>query len=406
MIVIPTGTDAPIYHWPYATVALIALNVGVFFLVPPGSENYEHFALSLGDGSLHPLQWITHNFLHVGLGHLAGNAVFLWAFGIVVEGKLGVLKYVPTYLTIGALHGCFVQLIMLKSSEPGHAVGASAVVYGLLAVCMIWAPRNELNLTFIATGFGFRVFVRQFDLYFTTVALWYVGEQVLSFVFWGSATGRVMVTELGHLSGALWGTVVGVALLKAGLVDCEGWDVFSMLAKRKELARKWKERGERHDHEKKVLKSSVKARTRRSADGGRADPGGSALKKVQALIEMGDFDGAVAAYDKAARTLVNWPAQPDLIALIKAFQGRKADVASIPLMRDHCRKFPDDSVRVRLKLSQVLLRDRQRPSEALRVLSGLPAGRLPDDLEGVRQNLVRQAEHMQSQGVLELEGDD
>src|SRR5438067_2148908 len=27
MIVIPTGTDAPIYHWPYATVGLIVLNV-------------------------------------------------------------------------------------------------------------------------------------------------------------------------------------------------------------------------------------------------------------------------------------------------------------------------------------------------------------------------------------------
>ncbi len=29
MIVIPTGTDAPIYHWPYATVALIVLNTAL-----------------------------------------------------------------------------------------------------------------------------------------------------------------------------------------------------------------------------------------------------------------------------------------------------------------------------------------------------------------------------------------
>ena len=188
-----------------------------------------------------------------------GNLLFLWPFGLVVEGKVGALKYVLIYLAICVLDGCCEQSLMLKTSTPGRAAGASAVVFGLLAVCMIWAPRNELNLTLIATGFGFRVFVRQFELYFTTVALWYVGEQVLSFVIWGSATGRVMVTELAHLSGALWGTVVGVALLKAGLVDCEGWDVFSMLAKRKDLARQWKERGERHAHEKNVLKSSVKA---------------------------------------------------------------------------------------------------------------------------------------------------
>jgi hypothetical protein len=35
MIVIPTGADAPIYHWPYATVALIVLNVALLFAVPP-----------------------------------------------------------------------------------------------------------------------------------------------------------------------------------------------------------------------------------------------------------------------------------------------------------------------------------------------------------------------------------
>ena len=27
------------------------------------------------------------------------------------------------------------------------AAGASAVIYGLLAVCMIWAARNELNVS-------------------------------------------------------------------------------------------------------------------------------------------------------------------------------------------------------------------------------------------------------------------
>src|SRR3954451_17550564 len=103
MIVIPTGTDAPIYHWPYATVALIVLNIALLFAIPPDSgapqldendeviENVEgvsefnRYALALGDGRLHPIQWVTHNFLHYGIMHLAGNIIFLWAFGIVVE---------------------------------------------------------------------------------------------------------------------------------------------------------------------------------------------------------------------------------------------------------------------------------------------------------------------------------
>ena len=35
MLIIPTGTDAPIYHWPLVTVGLIVLNIAVFFAVPP-----------------------------------------------------------------------------------------------------------------------------------------------------------------------------------------------------------------------------------------------------------------------------------------------------------------------------------------------------------------------------------
>ena len=118
MIVIPTGTDAPIYYWPYATIALIVLNTALLFAVPPVAgnvrlnekdeviedvetvSNFERFSLAVGDGRLHPLQWVTHNFLHFGFMHLAGNMLFLWAFGIVVEGKLGALKYLLAYLAL------------------------------------------------------------------------------------------------------------------------------------------------------------------------------------------------------------------------------------------------------------------------------------------------------------------
>src|SRR5262245_50368908 len=126
---IPYGTDAPIYHWPFATVGLIVVNVVLFFAVPvfqpppsttitieepegdldpdmaldgdshhdeatkkilsalsPSWYSRQGLSLWLGQG-LHPSQWLTHNFLHAGLIHLIGNMIFLWAYGIVVEGK-------------------------------------------------------------------------------------------------------------------------------------------------------------------------------------------------------------------------------------------------------------------------------------------------------------------------------
>src|SRR5271166_1783600 len=324
MIVIPTGTDAPIYHWPYATAALIVLNVALLFMVPPVAgtvrldeddnviedvqtvSNFERYSLAIGDGRLHPVQWVTHNFLHFGYLHLAGNMLFLWAFGIVVEGKLGVLKYLLAYLAIGTLHGAFVQILLRNSGMDQHAAGASAVVYGLLAVCMVWAPRNELNCIVILL-FGFRTLVFHWDLYYTTVALLYIGEQALGLAFWGTIGGKLMITELGHLSGAFWGTIVAVAMLKAGLVDCEGWDLFSLWKKRRKLARDWEKRGRRLDHEKMVLRSSVQASSRarsfrddREDDGasaGKQERGSAAVGRIRSLIAGGDIPGALAAYE-------------------------------------------------------------------------------------------------------------
>ena len=433
LLFIPTGTDAPIYHWPYATVGMIVVNIALLIAVPPPSaswahhndnddeveapavaSNFERYALTLGDGRLHPVQWVTHNFLHYGIMHLAGNIVFLWAFGIVVEGKLGAVKYVLMYLAIGTLHGALTQTLLIRSELNSHAAGASAVVFGLLAACMVWAPRNELNILMIF-WIGFRVFVRDLELYFTTVALWYIGEQVVGLVFWGVIGKQVMVSELGHLSGAFWGAVVAIVLLKASLVDCEGWDAFSLLAKRRRLGVEWKARGERIDHEKKSLKSALKAQSRAKKSGAvpsdgegpsLADRAATAVRKVQTLIDNGDVAGALAAYDRSARTLVSWPPQTDLHALIKALHARGAEGDSIRLMRDHCRYYPDASTRVGLKLAHVLIRDRQRPAEALRVLSALPAGPLSADLEGTRRKLTQKANALCDEGVLELEGDD
>jgi membrane associated rhomboid family serine protease len=433
VIVIPMGTDAPIYHWPYATVGLIVLNVALLFAVPPVSSapaldddgeivedvesvsNFDRYALAIGDGRLHPVQWVTHNFLHNGLVHLAGNMLFLWAFGIVVEGKLGPVKYLLTYLAIGALHGALVQTSLMKSGLDGHAAGASAVVYGLLAVCMVWAPRNELNCLAILLV-GFRTFVFHWDLYYTTVALIYFGEQVVGLVVWGALGGRVMITEMGHLSGAFWGMVVAFALLKGGLVDCEGWDLFSLWTKRRKLAGDWKKRGEQLDRHKENIRASVKANARAkfsnrdgmgNTDGpSREQRSAAAVRRIRSLIDAGDIPGALTSYDKSARTLFDWPSQPDLYEMIKAMHARGAEPDSIRLMRDHCRYYPGDSSKVRLKLAQVLIRNCQRPTAALRVLEEIPPGSLHPDLETARQKLARQADRMREEGVLELEGDD
>ena len=47
-MLIPWGSDAPLYHRPIATVVLIVLCVVSFFAFPAG--RYEDWTLAVGDG--------------------------------------------------------------------------------------------------------------------------------------------------------------------------------------------------------------------------------------------------------------------------------------------------------------------------------------------------------------------
>ena len=100
----PYGTDAPVYYWPFTTVAMIIANVLVFTLEVCDERFADALVLETGSG-IHPLQWLTTNFAHAGPMHLAGNMLFLWAFGLIVEGKLGWLKTLVAYLGIGVVYG-------------------------------------------------------------------------------------------------------------------------------------------------------------------------------------------------------------------------------------------------------------------------------------------------------------
>ncbi|MGE3314732.1 MAG: rhomboid family intramembrane serine protease, partial [Planctomycetaceae bacterium] len=103
-MLIPLNTDAPVYHYPYATLGLMLINCAVFALTGTGDvENHftQQLVVHFGEG-LRPHEWLTSLFVHFGYLHLIGNMIFLWGFGLVVEGKLGWWKYLLVYLAVGA----------------------------------------------------------------------------------------------------------------------------------------------------------------------------------------------------------------------------------------------------------------------------------------------------------------
>ena len=213
MIIVPLNTDAPIYHWPWMSLVLIAVNIGTFVLTAGGSES-DGWMLQYGNG-LHPTEWLLSNFVHFGVLHLIGNMIFLWAFGIVVEGKLGWWRYLLVYLLIGII-GCFIeQTAMLRHvSEFGDSArgsgGASGCIYGLLAICIVWAPKNEMDCF---VWVGYRAMIIEVSI--VTFGGWFVALEV----FWAWWDRFAISSAMLHLIGALCGFAIGIALLKLKLLN-------------------------------------------------------------------------------------------------------------------------------------------------------------------------------------------
>jgi len=402
-MLIPLGSDAPLYHRPIATIAMIVLCVVSFLVFPAGA--HEEWMLLLGEG-IHPAQWLTNLFMHAGIGHLVGNMIFLWAFGIIVEGKLGWWAFILCYLGIGIVESAAIQLA-LHPQTPVHMLGASGAIYGLLAMCLIWAPKNEMNCLIF-----FRFFPTQFDLSILWFAAFYIALEFLEFGLRGFSISSAMA----HLGGALLGAGLAVLLLKLNLVDCENWDIFAVIENRQGETKKGAAK-----RRSKMIKPSSKvtrlpgdepkgASKKKNKKGGARpvtsieDSSASAVRALRQHLEFGEIEAALAVYKKSSRKLSGWqPQESDWIDLIQALTEREFWGDAAHVMRDYMRKVPEPAQRVRLKLAQVFIQKLGRPTQGLGILHEIPPGALSPKLDPMRQKLLKQAEQMREEGELELQ---
>ena len=98
--------------------------------------------------------------------------------------------------------------------------GASSAIFGIMAMAAIWAPANEITCGYFA-GLGWMIRTGTFDVAIGLWAAGFVGLNLLQ-LLWGSLTGLL------HLMGAAFGAPLAILMLKAGAVDCEGWDAFTI----------------------------------------------------------------------------------------------------------------------------------------------------------------------------------
>jgi hypothetical protein len=163
--------------------------------------------------------------------HLIGNMITLWTFGLIVEGKVGWWRFLLIYLAIGFIQ-CGCEQILTMGFSRGASFGASAIIFGLIAISMVWAPANEMTCFFWAGVFSF-----SFEAPIYTVAglmvLMELGVSIFSFgnVLQGNFALAITSSTL-HMMGAVLGFAIGIVMLKKKWVDCENWDVFSVWAEK------------------------------------------------------------------------------------------------------------------------------------------------------------------------------
>ena len=149
-IILPLSDENPREKFPFITVSLIALNVGVFLLTFLFTKNvagvFERFGLIPAD--FFSIYTITSMFLHGGIFHLLGNMFFLWIFGDNLEDLLGYDLFLVFYLVCGIGAGAVHSLMNMGSEIP--AIGASGAISGVMGAYLFFYPKVRINVLLIS----------------------------------------------------------------------------------------------------------------------------------------------------------------------------------------------------------------------------------------------------------------
>jgi membrane associated rhomboid family serine protease len=222
--VIPLRDARETQSAPVLTYALIALNAGVFAYrswLPDSAA--DHFIDVFGWTPSHVLDpqnpallltLLTSLFVHGSWFHVLSNLWCLYAFGAVVEDRLGKARFAAFYLC-AALGAAGAQIVIDPSGEI-PMIGASGAIAGLLAVYWKSFPygkvRSVIPLVF--------VFVRDVPaVYF--ISLWFMLQLLAGFAGWmGPNEGAIVF--FAQIGGFLTGVML-TALFKPARNGTKGF---------------------------------------------------------------------------------------------------------------------------------------------------------------------------------------
>lgn len=197
----PAEEDVPeIARFPIVTWSVISIMFIATMLAGWGEAGIiQQWGLIPFDPLRHNgMTFVSSFFLHAGVLHLVGNAVFLALFGDNVEDYLGHLKF--AFLLIGSSALADMLHMMFEPHGEIPMVGASGGISGVIAYYALRFPKARL-VYFLRFGFFFR-WIR-----FSARSGFFIWVAFQAFGAWQQVAGFSRVSSLAHLGGACFGLV-------------------------------------------------------------------------------------------------------------------------------------------------------------------------------------------------------
>jgi len=193
IIPVPVSNAPALSRYPVVTWTLVVINVVLFLLVGQKATValWGIYPAEVTRGvALHT--YVTYQFAHDGLFHLAFNMIYLLAFGDRVEDRLGPVRFILVYIALGVVAGAAHVYMMPNSEIP--MVGASGAISGILGLYFAFFPRSSIRLAVL----------------FMTIPIPAAAFVVLWFLLQLATPSSSAVAVAAHLGGFLAGLWVGV----------------------------------------------------------------------------------------------------------------------------------------------------------------------------------------------------
>jgi membrane associated rhomboid family serine protease len=226
MLLLPIGTDRRLRSRPWATLALIALNLYVFFALQhrPGEEN-----LPLIFSRFEWWMPITYMFAHGSYWHIGLNVLFLWVFGSHAEDALGRGRYLMLYFSAGlsaaALHGLATATLYPAEIDAG-LLGASGAIMGVVSLFVLRFHGVQVRF------FLWALLPYIFSVRAVWVGIIYVAWDIGSAVMTTGSDGLGGVAHWAHIGGFIAGALWAWALRlpEEGTDELQADEVRSLVA--------------------------------------------------------------------------------------------------------------------------------------------------------------------------------